>query len=155
MALEIERKFLIHKDLWYALPKPPGNSIIQAYLVSEPGKVIRIRISGSEGFITIKGPLQNISRLEYEYAIPYDEANEMISHFTTKRIEKTRYKIDFHGHTWEIDDFFGENDGLIIAEIELKNEEETFEKPSWIGEEVTSDFRYYNTWLVDHPFNSW
>jgi adenylate cyclase len=155
MAVEIERKFMIHQDLWYALLKPEGNSIVQAYLVNEPEKVIRIRVDDSQGFITIKGPVQNLTRLEFEYPIPLKEALEIIGHFSKKRIEKMRYKIEFKGHIWEIDEFFGENEGLILAEIELKKEEETFEKPSWIGEEVTSDFRYYNSYLFDHPFTSW
>ena len=155
MAMEIERKFLIHQDLWYALHKPEGNFIIQAYLVNEPGKVIRIRVTDSTGYITIKGAVQNITRSEFEYSIPRKDALEIIDHFTTKRIEKMRVKIEFKGHIWEIDEFYGSNEGLILAEIELMHEDETFEKPTWIGEEVTRDFRYYNSYLIDHPFTSW
>lgn len=155
MAVEIERKFLIHKDLWFAFRKPEGTFILQAYLVNEPGKVIRIRITDASGFITIKGPLHPSARLEFEYPIPRADAMELIEHFTTKKIEKMRFKIDFHGSVWEIDEFFGTNEGLILAEIELKQEDEKFEKPAWIGEEVTLDSRYYNSYLFDHPFTSW
>ena len=155
MAKEIERKFLIHQDLWYALRKPQGHYIVQAYLVNEPEKVIRIRVTDSAGFITIKGPVQQITRMEYEYPLPGKEALEIMDHFTTRRIEKMRYKVDFKGHLWEVDEFFGENEGLIIAEIELSDEKEEFTKPVWTGEEVTSDFRYYNSYLIDHPFSSW
>ena len=155
MGLEIERKFLIEKDLWYALSKPAGNMIQQAYLVNEPDKVIRIRTAGNSGYLTIKGPNVGATRLEYEYPVPVHEAEEIIDHFTTKSIKKVRYKIEFDGKIWEIDEFFGENDGLIIVEIELKSQDEPFEKPSWIGEEVTSDLRYYNSYLIDHPYNSW
>jgi adenylate cyclase len=155
MATEIERKFLIEKDLWYALKKPVGVDIIQSYLVNEHGRVIRIRVTDSNGFITIKGPSENATRQEFEYPIPKEDALEILALFDPKRIEKTRYKIEFQGHLWEIDEFFGNNDGLIIAEIELKSREESFEKPPWLGEEVTNDHRYYNAYLSEHPYNSW
>ena len=155
MQLEIERKFLIEKDLWYALKKPAGENIIQAYLVNEPRRVIRIRVTDSIGFITIKGPTENATRLEFEYPIPREEALEILNLFGSKRIEKTRYKIEFHGHLWEVDEFFGENEGLVIAEIELKSREEPFDKPSWLGEEVTEDHRYYNSYLAEHPYTKW
>jgi adenylate cyclase len=155
MAFEIERKFLIEKDLWYALKKPVGEEITQAYLVNETDKVIRIRVNDSRGYLTIKGPVENASRLEFEYPVPREEAFEILEFMTTKRIEKTRYKIEFHGHLWEIDEFFGYNDGLVIAEIELKSPDESFEKPPWLGEEVTQDHRYYNAYLSEHPYNSW
>jgi len=155
MGKETERKFLVRKDLWYALKKPAGTSITQAYLVNEPEKVIRIRVTGLNGFITIKGPITGATRLEYEYPVPREEALEILDHFTRNRIEKIRYNIEFYSHLWEIDEFFGENDGLILAEIELKNQEESFEKPSWLGEEVTYDHRYYNSYLAENPFKYW
>jgi len=155
MPLEIERKFLIEKDLWYALKKPAGENIIQAYLVNEPGRVIRIRVTDSNGFITIKGPTENATRLEFEYPVPRNEALEILDLFDVKKIEKIRYKILFHSHLWEVDEFFGENDGLVIAEIELKSQEEPFDKPSWLGEEVTQDHRYYNSYLAIHPYTKW
>jgi CYTH domain-containing protein len=155
MGLEIERKFLVRKDLWYAVNKPDGIELRQSYLVNEPDKVIRIRTAGNSGFLTIKGPTQDATRLEYEYPVPILEAIEIFNHFTTKSIGKVRYKIEFDGKIWEIDEFFGDNEGLIIAEIELKSPDDLFERPSWIGEEVTSDPRYYNSYLIDHPYNSW
>ena len=155
MPLEIEHKFLIEKDLWYALKKPIGEDITQAYLVNEPGKVIRIRVTDSDGFINIKGPIENATRLEFEYPVPREDALEILNLFASKRIEKIRYKIEFHGHLWEIDEFFGDNEGLVIAEIELKSQEESFDKPSWLGEEVTHDHRYYNSYLSEHPYAEW
>jgi adenylate cyclase len=155
MGVEIERKFLIEKDLWYALKKPPGVLIQQAYLVNEKEKVIRIRVTDSSGFLTIKGPTVIATRAEYEFPIPKTEAIQIMDQFTRVRIEKTRYKIEFDGKTWEVDEFWGDNEGLIIAEIELKSEVEQFTKPSWVGMEVTEDHRYYNAWLSDHPYNSW
>ena len=155
MALEIERKFLIEKDLWYALKKPIGEDITQAYLVNEPGRVIRIRVTASDAFITIKGPTENATRHEYEYSIPGEDAMEILDLFGTHKIEKIRYKIEFHGHLWEVDEFFGENEGLVIAEIELKSREEPFDKPSWLGEEVTEDHRFYNSYLAEHPYTKW
>jgi CYTH domain-containing protein len=155
MGVEIERKFLIEKDLWYAIKKPAGILIQQAYLVNEPEKVIRIRVTDSSGYLTIKGPMVNATRSEYEFQIPKMEAIQILDQFTKVRIDKTRYKIEFEGKTWEVDEFWGDNEGLIIAEIELTSEDEDFTKPSWIGEEVTSDPRYYNSYLSEHPYNTW
>ena len=155
MALEIERKFLIEKDLWYALKKPSGVLIQQGYLVNEPGKVIRIRVTDTSGYLTIKGPTVNATRSEYEFPIPKMEAIQILDQFTKVRIDKTRYNIEFEGKTWEVDEFWGDNEGLIIAEIELKSENEDFKKPAWIGTEVTKDHRYYNSYLSEHPYNTW
>ena len=155
MGYEIERKFLVRKDLWYALEKPVGTFISQAYLLNEPGKVIRIRVTDSSGFITIKGAVVNIRRPEYEYEIPHIEALEIIERFTINKIEKIRYNIEFHGHIWEVDEFFGENDGLIVAEIELDSVDEPFKLPGWIANEVSDDHRYYNSYLCEHPFQQW
>jgi adenylate cyclase len=155
MGVEIERKFLIEKDLWYALKKPSGILIQQAYLVNEPGKVVRIRVTDSSGYVTVKGAAVNETRSEYEFLVPKMEAIEMMDLFCKFRIDKTRYKIEFEGKTWEVDEFWGNNEGLIIAEIELKSEDEQFKKPSWIGEEVTKDHRYYNSYLSEHPYNTW
>jgi len=155
MPLEIERKFLVEKDLWYAVKKPAGKDLIQVYLINEPGRVIRIRVCDSEAYITIKGPAENAVRKEFEYSIPRKDALEILELFNVKKIEKTRYKIEFKGHIWEVDEFFGENDGLVIAEIELKSPDEPFDKPPWLGEEVTEDHRYYNSYLVEHPYTKW
>ena len=155
MGLEIERKFLIEKDLWYAVKKPSGILIQQAYLVNEPEKVIRIRITDSSGYLTIKGPTLLSTRSEFEFPVPKTDALQIMDQFTKVRIEKTRYKIEFEGKIWEVDEFWGDNEGLIVAEIELKSEDEQFTKPSWIGAEVTADHRYYNSWLSEHPYLSW
>jgi adenylate cyclase len=155
MGFETERKFLIEKDLWYAVKKPAGSDIQQAYLLNEPQKVIRIRVIDDSGYITIKGPVVNMTRLEYEFPVPKNEALEIMNHFTKAVIQKTRYKIEFAGKIWEVDEFWGDNEGLIIAEIELASADDQFLKPAWIGEEVTSDPRYYNSYLSEHPFNSW
>ena len=155
MGYEIERKFLVRKDLWFAVKKPEGTTIKQGYLLIDPEKVIRIRATDTTGFLTIKGKAKNFSRPEYEFGIPLQDALELLDLFTSCKIDKVRYRIPFEGKTWEVDEFFGENDGLIIAEIELSNEAEDFVKPNWIGEEVTSDFRYYNSWISEHPYPSW
>jgi adenylate cyclase len=155
MHLEIERKFLVRKDLWYALHKPYGEDIIQGYLVSEPSLTIRIRVTDTNCWLTIKGPTQNATRVEYEVPIPQKDGRDLLATFTKSKIEKTRYRIDLEGKTWEIDEFFGENEGLIMAEIELIKEDEIFAHPQWLGEEVTMDERYKNAYLASHPFKSW
>lgn len=155
MHLEIERKFLVRKDLWYAFNKPEGIDILQGYLVSEPSLTIRVRITEVNCSITIKGPTRNASREEYEFSIPQKDAYEILSSFTTNRIEKTRYRVRLEDKTWEIDEFFGDNEGLIIAEIELNKEDEIFKQPQWLGEEVTADERFKNAYLARHPYKSW
>jgi adenylate cyclase len=155
MPLEIERKFLVRKDLWYALHKPEGEDIIQGYLVSEPSLTIRVRVKNSSSFLTIKGPVHTATRMEYEYQIPKTDAVELLKAFAKNTIEKTRYRIGFEGKTWEVDEFFGDNEGLIIAEIELESEDETFVHPLWLGEEVTEDKKYFNSALAVHPYKSW
>jgi CYTH domain-containing protein len=155
MALEIEHKYLIRKDLWYAVHKPEGINIRQGYLLSDPGKTIRIRISGGNAFLTIKGATHNASRAEYEYPIPADDAENLLQLCTVPIIEKFRYRIEYAGKMWEVDEFFGENEGLIIAEIELSFPDQTYDKPGWIGEEVTSDPRYYNSYLAANPVSGW
>lgn len=155
MHLEIERKFLVRKDLWYAVHKPEGEDILQGYLVSETSLTIRVRVTKTNCYLTIKGPAQNTSREEYEFSIPPKDAREILAAFTKNRIEKTRYRIEFEGKIWEIDEFFGDNEGLIIAEIELKEEDEIFKQPQWLGEEVSADERYMNACLAAHPYKTW
>jgi len=157
MALEIERKFLVDHVLWNALTKPTPNYLIQGYLHSEPGKTIRVRATNDKGFITIKGKssADGLSRSEFEYEIPKQEAIELLSNFTKKTIEKNRYEIEFEGNVWEVDVFEGDNAGLIIAEIELESPDQSFIKPDWVRAEVTSDFRYFNSALIENPFKSW
>ncbi len=155
MPVEIERKFLVPKDLWYAVHKPAGEYLIQGYLYSSEEKTVRIRLTDTQGFLTIKGPIRNYSRNEFEYLIPREDAMILLQELCISRIEKMRYRITYKSHSWDVDEFLGENDGLILAEIELKSEEESLETPPWIGSEVTGDRRYYNAWLAEHPFTKW
>jgi len=147
--MEIERKFLVKEQLWEAIEKPCPSRIVQAYLVNSAEKTVRIRIKGTQGFITIKGPTQGISRAEFEYEIPLKDADELISTFAEKVIEKFRYEISFKNHLWEVDVFTGKLEGLYLAEIELNSEDEHFELPDWVGEEVSTDPNYYNSNLIN------
>ncbi len=154
MAIEIERKFLI-KEKPFSIAKR-SLKINQGYIINEKSKVIRVREKGDDYFLTIKGNNIGISRLEYDFPISKEDAKELIFHFCkTTLIEKTRHYIEHKGHTWEVDEFHGKNNGLIVAEIELESEDEKFEIPYWVGEEVTQDDRYYNMNLAIHPFTSW
>lgn len=152
---EIERKFLVRKDFWYAIRKPAGVAVRQGYLVSDPEKTVRVRIMGEQGYLTIKGPAVNSVRDEFEYPIPKADAEALLEKFTNRRIDKVRYRIELSGHTWEVDEFFGANEGLVVGEIELDHPEQSFEKPDWIGEEVTDDHRYSNSSLAEYPFTAW
>ena len=156
MATEIERKFLIHPDEWEVLLKPSPRKIKQAYICKEENKVTRVRIKDDKAFLTIKGnSLNKISRLEFEYEIPIEDAHEMIINLGGSFIEKDRFEIKNGKHIWEVDVFHGDNEGLIIAEIELTTEEESFEKPDWLGAEVSEDNRYFNVYLETKPFKTW
>lgn len=153
MAIEIERKFLVRNTDF--LKGQQGTEYKQGYLNRE-GATIRVRVAGENAFLTIKGKTEGISRLEYEYAIPRTEANEMLTNLCAlPPIEKTRYLIDFAGKRWEVDVFHGSNKGLIVAEIELNDAGEHFEKPDWLGEEVSHDPRYFNSQLANTPFCAW
>lgn len=151
MALEIERKFLVKNDEWRK-EAGEGVSYLQGYVFNVDEKVLRVRIAGHEAFITIKGMTENkasIARLEYEYQIPVSDAKEMMEKLCSEgKIEKVRYKIPYKGFTWEVDEFQGNNKGLILAEVELEKENNFVSLPSWIGEEVTSDIRYTNAFLA-------
>jgi adenylate cyclase len=154
MGTEIEKKFLIINDDWRSLGT--GEFYCQGYLNSEKGRTVRVRTINEHGILTIKGPNVGGTRLEYEYDIPIDEAREMLKELCHKPlIEKTRYEIPFEGFTWEVDEFTGENKGLVFAEIEFSYEGQKFTKPPWIGKEVTGDSRYYNANLVSNPFSNW
>jgi adenylate cyclase len=155
VGTEIERKFLVDHAKWEALPKPEGILYRQGYLTDEPERTIRIRTAGEKGFITVKGPTMRMTRSEFEYEIPAGDAEEMLELFKPPRVEKTRYRILFNQKTWEVDVFSGKNEGLIIAEIELEREDESFELPSWVRTEVTEDPRYYNSRLAASPFTVW
>ena len=155
MGIEIERKFLVQKDQWDKLEKPVGENFRQGYLMTDPNKTIRVRQTSEKGFLTIKGISVGATRAEYEYEIPHEEAKELLDQFVVSELSKVRFKFLFEGKLWEIDVFSGENEGLIVAEIELKSEEEKFELPDWIGEEVTGEEKYYNSNLTLNPFKNW
>lgn len=154
--VEIERKFLVNSDAFKrdALRK---NKIAQGYLNSAPERTVRVRIKGKKGFLTIKGQSNEtgLSRFEWEKEISIQEATELLLLCEKGVIEKTRYEIEVGLHLYEVDEFYGENEGLILAEVELQSETENFEKPIWLGQEVTTDNRYYNSYLSQHPFKSW
>ena len=155
MASEIERKFLVDKESWNSLKKPQPKYIKQAFILKDDKKVTRIRITSSKALLTIKGKSNGISRLEFEYEIPMQDAEEMISNLGGNIIEKDRFEIKNQNHTWEVDVFYGENEGLIVAEIELDSEDESFDKPIWIAKEVSDDVRYFNSNLESNPYSKW
>ncbi len=154
MAKEIERKFLVEGDAWRALAKGTNNR--QGYLNTAKERTVRVRTAEDNAFLTIKGLTVGATRAEYEYEIPFDEGKAMLDALAEKPlIEKKRYKIPAGGLTWEIDEFLGDNAGLIVAEVELKSEDQAFERPLWLGDEVTGDPRYYNANLIKKPFTRW
>lgn len=154
MGKEIERKFLLKGDAWRALAE--GTLYRQGYLNSAKERTVRIRTVGDQAFLTIKGITVGATRAEYEYPIPFDECNAMLDSLAEKPlIEKKRYKIALDGLVWEVDEFFGDNRGLIVAEVELASEDQVFAKPAWVGAEVTGDPRYFNSNLIKHPYSKW
>ncbi len=153
MGVEIERKFLVRNDSWRT---GDGIPFRQGYLNSNLNRVVRVRTMGETAVITIKGLNVGAVRREYEYEIPLRDADEMLDELCERPlIEKTRHLIQHAGFTWEVDEFFGENAGLVVAEIELPAEDMAFEKPDWLGPEVTDDPRYFNSNLVLRPFTIW
>jgi len=164
MATEIERKFLLANDDWRA-QADDGVLMRQGYLSTASStdaadktikSSIRVRIAGEHANLNIKSATLGITRQEYEYPIPLADANELLDTLSDgPLIEKTRYHVRHGAHTWEVDVFAGENHGLVVAEIELSDEQESFEQPSWLGAEVSADPRYYNVCLVTHPFKDW
>ncbi len=152
MPLEIERKYLIKADL-LNLPKE-GKKLIQGYIWSDPNKSLRIRIAGNKAFLTIKTGNNPLRRSEFEYEIPMKDAEDLLD-LCDSKIEKTRYLIPQNNLFWEVDVFAGENNGLIVAEIELNSEDDTFELPQWIDHEVTNESKYLNVELIKHPFTKW
>ncbi len=154
MTFEIERKFLVKNDGW----KSPGRGVVcrQGYLSRTRDCVVRVRTAGDRAYLAVKGALTEITRKEFEYEIPVADAKVLLADFCEKPlIEKIRRLIRYKGFTWEVDAFSGENEGLVIAELELEREDEPFEKPDWIGSEVTGDPRYYNANLVKNPYRRW
>lgn len=155
MAIEIEFKFLVHKDLWNQVIPNNSFEIRQGYIFSDESKTIRVRTKGEKGYLTIKGKTNGASRPEFEYEIPIEEAIELLNLFCSARIEKTRHEVLYDGNKWEVDVFQGANKGLIVAELEVKSETDEFEKPSWIGKNVTDDSRYANSNLIKNPYVNW
>ncbi|MBO9702637.1 MAG: CYTH domain-containing protein [Sporocytophaga sp.] len=155
MGQEIERKFLIKKDIWESATKGKASYLKQGYISTEPGKTIRVRITEAKSYLTIKGKTEGISRAEFEYEIPSEDANELLNLFASNCIEKVRHEILHDGKLWEVDVFNGENEGLIIAEIELDAADEKFTLPAWIDKEVSGDERYFNSNLSKNPFKNW
>jgi CYTH domain-containing protein len=155
MGKEIERKFLVHPEKWALAEKPEGQHFRQGYLLTDPHKTIRVRVAGETGTLTIKGLTTGASRAEFEYPIPLAEAMELLDQFAATELSKIRYTLEFAQKIWEVDVFMGENMGLIVAEIELEHEEESFALPEWVEQEVTDDARFYNANLTLKPFSSW
>jgi len=152
MAIEIERKFLVVGDAWSAAP---AVFYSQGYLNRDKERTVRVRIAGDEAFLTIKGVSLGASRAEFEYPIPLWDARDLLALCEQPLIEKNRCKILHEGFVWEVDEFLGENLGLVVAEIELPSEDTVFVKPDWVGEEVTADTRYFNSNLSRTPYNRW
>lgn len=154
MGVEIERKFLLQGDAWRGL----GQAVLlrQGYLSSARERVVRVRIEGEQAMLTIKGANVGATRGEWEYPIPLADAVELLDGLCEQPlIEKVRHRIEHAGMVWEVDEFLGANAGMVVAEIELVSEDQPFEKPEWIGAEVSGDARYYNANLIRHPFSQW
>ncbi|MCF8369067.1 MAG: CYTH domain-containing protein [Bacteroidales bacterium] len=154
MAIEIERKFLVKNHSFKKLAK--GVLYQQGFLSINKERIVRIRLVGNLAWITIKGLSHGAMRKEFEYSIPVHDAKIILEEMCQKPIiSKYRYEIKFEGSIWEVDEFMNENDGLVIAEIELQHEDDDFEKPDWIGNEVTGEEKYYNSNLINNPFKNW
>lgn len=152
MAVEIERKFLVMGEAWR---DAPAVYYSQGYLNREKDRTVRVRIAGDEAFLTVKGVSTGAARAEFEYSIPLWDARDLLALCEQPLIEKYRRKILYEGFIWEVDEFLGENQGLVIAEIELPAEDTPFTKPDWVGEEVTHDSRYFNSALAVSPWCDW
>lgn len=153
MGVETERKFLVTGEDWRFLGRPVPYA--QGYLQRGSGRTVRVRIAGDEAFLTVKGPVTGITRQEFEYPVPLEDARTMLTLCEGPVVLKTRTKIRIGSHLWEVDEFSGENAGLVVAEVELSDPEERVDAPSWIGAEVTGDPRYYNSNLTIHPYREW
>ena len=152
MATEIERKFLVNGIAWR---QPHPVQFRQGYLNRDRERTVRVRVAGEQAFLTIKGLTQGISRAEFEYAIPVSDAEQLLQLCQGPLIEKARHVVVENGTTWEVDEFFGDNAGLVVAEVELESEEKSFDRPDWLGTEVTQDPRYYNSNLATHSYGAW
>jgi adenylate cyclase len=153
MGTEIERKFLVVGDDWRA--GASGIGYVQGYLSRDIARIVRVRQAGPSAYLTIKGIVEGASRPEFEYSIPLSDAQQLMNLCLRPLVEKTRYVIKFGGKRWEVDEFRGDNGGLVLAEIELSREDEPIEIPPWVGGEVSGDPRYFNSYLSEHPFAQW
>jgi adenylate cyclase len=153
MGIEIERKFLVLGEAWKQ--KNDGEFISQGYLSRDPARTVRVRVKGNAAWLTIKGESVGASRAEFEYAIPPADAQQLLTLCEGPRVEKIRHLVRHAGMVWEVDEFLGDNAGLVVAEIELSAADQTFEPPPWLGQEVTEETRYFNSQLVARPFKSW
>lgn len=155
MAREIERKFTVKRGLWSPDPSQ-GVRYRQGYLSSAPDRVVRVRVAGDAGFLTVKGRTQGVERREFEYRIPRPDAETMLDELCLRPlVEKTRYRVRQGTTTWEVDEFAGENAGLLVAEVELPAHDAPYEAPAWLGREVSDDPRYFNSNLAQHPYTLW
>ena len=155
MAQEIEKKFLVAGEFKESAKK--ATRITQGYLSSVPERTVRVRVKGDKGYITVKriGNDSGASRFEWEKEIPVEDVRDLLKICEPGVIDKTRYLVDCDGHTFEVDEFYGDNEGLVVAEVELGDEDEAFTRPSWLGEEVTGDKKYYNSMLMKNPYKNW
>lgn len=153
MSIEIERKFLVKTEAWRTAG--PSQLIRQGYLNKDPDRTVRMRVAGAEAFITIKGRTVGASKSEFEYPVPLQDAEELLRLCLPSLIEKTRFQIQYAGHEWEVDEFHGDNQGLVVAEVELEEENEPLILPDWVGPEVTHDPRYFNSSLSEKPHSRW
>jgi CYTH domain-containing protein len=157
MAIEIERKFLVKRDSWRGLGK--AIHYRQGYIRTENHATVRVRIAGDRGYLTLKALApgsSGIRRLEYEYPIPLEDAQEMLEDLCDRpQIDKIRYTFNWGGMVWEVDEFAGDNQGLILAEVELTDANQEIQLPEWVGEEVSEDYRYFNSYLASHPYSQW
>jgi adenylate cyclase len=154
LGTEIERKFLVTNDGWKGVA--PGVPYRQGYLSRPGSSVVRVRVAGEKGFLTVKGPTRGLTRTEFEYSIPAADAAAMLEELCEKPlIEKTRYRVPWGSHVWEVDEFRGANTGLVMAEVELASEDDEPELPEWIGREVSAEPRYFNLQLARTPFTTW
>ncbi|QDQ26952.1 CYTH domain-containing protein [Chitinimonas arctica] len=153
MAKEIERRFHLKNEQWRDLVQ--GEWLKQGYLSVEPARTVRVRVKGDQAWLTLKSHISAVSRHEFEYPIPLADAETILAAMCPMLVEKKRYRIQLGPHLWEIDEFFGQNEGLLLAEVELSDEAEAYTAPAWLGEEVTHDPRYTNSYLSQHPWPNW
>ena len=152
MGTEIERKFLVTGDAWRTAN---GQRLRQGYLNRHPERTVRVRVAGEQAFLTIKGLTSGFSRSEFEYPVPLADAEAMLALCDGPLVDKVRHVLEFDGARWEVDEFLGDNRGLVVAEIELASERQSFARPPWLGREVTDDVRYFNSSLAARPYATW